>query len=99
MTIAVVPLIATPAQTLAIQLGGQSCRLAVYQKAFGVFVDVYVNDALVIGGVIARNLDRMVRSAYLGFVGDLYFFDTAGVDDPLYPGFGSRYVLIYDDLQ
>jgi len=97
MTRRVVPLLPTPSQELAIPLGGQACQLRVYAKAFGVYVDVFVNDALVIGGVVSRNLTRVVRSRYLGFVGDLYFVDTAGEDDPTVAGLGSRFVLVYDD--
>lgn len=93
----IIPLVATPAQTLSIALGGQSVRLNVSQKAFGLFVDVYVSDALIIGGVLARNMARIVRSQYLGFIGDLYFFDTQGELDPTYGGLGSRFVLIYDE--
>lgn len=91
----IVPLAAVPAQTLSIELGGQQCRLAVRQKATGMYVDLYVNDALIIGGRIARNLARIVRSSYLGFAGDLAFFDTAGKTDPTYDGLGTRYVLLY----
>jgi len=97
MTRRIVPLLPTPAQELSIPLGGQPCQLRVYAKALGLYVDVFVNDALVIGGVIARNLNRIVRSEYLGFTGDLYFLDTAGNNDPQIAGLGSRYVLVYDD--
>jgi hypothetical protein len=92
-----IPLEPTPAQTLTIALAGQNVRLIVSQKAFGLFVDVFVNDALVIGGVLARNLARIVRGKYLGFVGDIYFYDTQGMSDPAYAGLGSRYTLLYDD--
>jgi hypothetical protein len=91
----VIPLAAVPAQTLSIELGGQQCRLVVRQKATGLYVDLYVNDALILGGRVARNLDRLVRAAYLGFKGDMAFFDTAGKSDPTYDGLGSRYVLLY----
>ena len=97
MTRRIVPLLPTPAQELSIPLGGQPCQLRVYAKAFGIYVDVFVNDALVIGGVVARNLTRIVRSGYLGFTGDLYFVDTTGNDDPAVAGLGGRFVLIYDD--
>ena len=97
MTRQIVPLIATPSQALAIPLGGQPCQLRVYAKAFGLFVDVYVNDALIVGGVVARNLETIVRSKYLGFSGDLYFVDRAGRDDPRFESLGSRFALIYDD--
>ena len=93
----VVPLVVTPAQTLSITLAGQQVRLNVSQKTFGMFVDVFLNGALIIGGVWARNMTQIVRGVYLGFAGDLYFFDTQGVSDPSYDGLGSRYVLLYDD--
>ena len=53
-----------------------------YENINPVFVDLYVNDALIIGGVLARNETRIVRDAYLGFVGDLAFVDTQGSADP-----------------
>lgn len=90
-----VPLQAVPNQTFQIQLAGQACTLDVYQLAFGLFVDLYVAGALVIGGVIAENLNRIVRSAYLGFGGDFVFFDTQGASDPVYTGLGGRYQLVY----
>lgn len=91
----VVPLIATPSQNVSVGLGGQSCLLKVYQKNYGLFMDVYVDDVLVIGGVIAENLNRIVRSEYLGFIGDFCFFDTQGLTDPVYTGLGARFQLFY----
>lgn len=92
----VVPLVAVPAQTLSIALGGQVVRVTVTQKTLGVFVDVYLNDVLVVGGVQARNLVKIIREHYRGFIGDLYFFDTQGTSDPEYTQLGARYVLLYD---
>ncbi len=96
MTQSIIPLVATAAQTLTATLSNQRVRLVVYEKAFGLYVDVYLNDALVIGGVVARNLTRIVRSIYLGLIGDFYFFDTQGADDPEYTALGSRFLLIYE---
>lgn len=93
----IVPLAAVPSQTVTVRLGDQPCALHVYQKSTGVFVDVYVNSALIIGGVAARNGARIVRDAYLGFVGDLAFVDTQGTSDPQYAGLGSRWILAYVD--
>lgn len=59
------------------------------------FLDLYVANSLIIGGVICENANRIVRSSYLGFVGDLAFFDTQGEEDPIYTGLGSRWVLDY----
>lgn len=97
MTYQLIPLEPVASQTVTTTLGGQRVRLDVYQKAFGLFVNVYANDVLVIGGVIARNLTRVVRSTYLGFAGDFFFYDTQGELDPYYDGLGSRYVLLYTD--
>lgn len=93
-----VPLKPVPNQSTQVVLGGQSCVLHVYQLAYGLFVDVEVNDQLVVAGVICQNLNRVVRSLYLGFSGDLTFWDTAGTDDPqdpVYTGLGARFVLLY----
>jgi hypothetical protein len=91
----VVPLNPVPAQTLLVLLANQSCRLNVYQKRTGLFVDLYVNNVEIVVGVIAEDANRIVRSAYLGFIGDLAFFDTLGSSDPVYTGLGSQYVLMY----
>ncbi len=91
----VVPAQAIPNQQFQIGLGGQAVQLNVYQYAYGLFMDVYVNGSVIIAGVICENLNRIVRSAYLGFVGDFVWFDTQGMDDPMYTGIGSRWLLIY----
>jgi hypothetical protein len=94
----VIPLRAIPSQIVSISLAGQPCRIAVYQKSTGLFCDLYANDALIIGGVICLNANLIVRDAYLGFIGDLSFFDTQGEDDPDYTGLGSRWLLSYVEL-
>ena len=90
-----VPIQAVANQTLQVQLGTQACSLNIYQQTYGLYVDVYVNNVLIIAGVIAENLNRIVRSVYLGFVGDFAFVDTQGSSDPIYTGLGDRYQLIY----
>lgn len=101
MTLEVVPLQAVPSQIVSANLGNQNCQLRVYQRGDYVFMDIYVNNALIIGGVICQNLNRVVRGAYLGFAGDFVFYDTEGNADPVYTGLGVRFQLMYipaDDL-
>lgn len=86
----IIPLQATPSQVLTVQLGLQTCQLAIYQKTTGLFIDVLVNDVLIIGGVLCENLNRIVRSVYLGFIGDLTFIDNQGAADPVYTGLGGE---------
>lgn len=92
----IVPLQAIPNQTVTVTLNGQVCQIDVYQTVGGLFVDLYVSNTLIIGGVIAETNNRIVRSTYLGFVGDLAFVENVnGVGDPNYAGLGTTWSLAY----
>lgn len=91
----IVPTKALPNQTLQIQLGTQACQIVLFQTSYGIFINLYVSGVLIIGGVRCENLNRIVRSLYLGFSGDLVFYDTQGTDDPIYTGVGTRFLLVY----
>ena len=92
----IIPISDLPSQTLRVQLNGQNCGISIYQKSTGLFLNLSINNALIIGGVICQNLNRVVRDSYLGFIGDLMFSDTQGKDDPFYTGgLGSRFLLMY----
>lgn len=96
-----IPLLDVPSQTLNVTLSGQYTTLNIWSRTTGMYMDVYVNNALIIASVICQNLNPIVRNAYLGYLGDFLFFDTQGTSDPRSPGLGSRYLLIYvspDDL-
>lgn len=101
----IVPVRAVASQVLTVQLSNQSTRLAIYSKPIptggaSLYMDVSVNDALIIGGVLCLQNVAIVRTAYLGFVGDFAFYDTqpdplAGPQDPDYTGIGARWPLYY----
>lgn len=91
----IIPITDTYSQTLTVTLAGQSCRIAIYTKSTGLFCDIYVDDILIIGGVICLDRVKIVRGTYLGFIGDLMFSDTQGAADPVSPGLGSRFLLCY----
>ncbi len=91
----IIPLQPVPSQVVSVALAGQACQIAVRQRDNGLYVDVSVNNAAIITNVVARNLNRIVRSLYLGFVGDLTFIDNQGTDDPDYLGLGGRWSLAY----
>ncbi len=59
------------------------------------FLDLYLSGTLVISGALCLDRNPVVRSVYLGFTGDLMFYDTEGTSDPTYAGVGSRYLLAY----
>lgn len=91
----VVPVQSVANQTFNVAISGQNATLNIYQKLSGLYMDVLVNDAPIISGVICENLNRIVRSLYLGFVGDFVWLDTQGASNPSYSELGSRYVLVY----
>lgn len=95
----IVPLEAVPSQSIKTTLASQVVEIDLYQRRYGLFIDVYVNGVLEVGAVICQNLNRIIRSDYLnqsaGFSGDLVFQDTQGSSDPDYTGLGARYQLIY----
>lgn len=98
-----VPVTDTASQTLQAQLANQSFTLNVYQKSAApnysngpaIYMDVLINGVIVLGGIVCWNLNRLIRNAYFGVVGDFCWVDTQGTNDPTTPGLGSRYQLIY----
>ena len=91
----IVPVQAVANQTLQVQLNGQTCTLNLYQTNYGFFQDIYVGTSLIIAGVLWENLNRIVRSIYLGFEGDFVWVDLQGFTDPVFTGLGSQYQLVY----
>lgn len=92
----IIPIQSLANQTLTCYLGGQQTSLNIYQKSTGMFMDVYVGNTLIIGGVICLNQRNIVRDAYLGFIGDFFWVDTYGTgSDPTYTGLGTQFQLWY----
>jgi len=103
----IIPLRPLPSQIVTVSLANQTSKIVLSQKqaisststpGTPMFLDLYVNDELIIGGVVCENLNRIVRNAYLGFVGDLCFIDNQGDTSPFYTGLGTRYQLVYLEL-
>ncbi len=90
-----IPIQPVPSQITKVVLGAQNCQILIYQKPQGMFVDINVNGADVVTGVIARDAVPLVCREYAGFSGNLVFIDTQGNGDPVYEGLGSRYSLVY----
>lgn len=90
-----IPVQPLPSQVMNITLANQNCTIKLYQLSTGLYCDLHVGSELIIGGVICENLNRIVRDLYLGFVGDLGFYDMQGTDNPYYTGLGTRFIFIY----
>ena len=90
-----IPLQAIPNQVLNTIVGGQYVQINLYQKDQGLFMDVNANSVEICSGVICLNEVRIVREKYQGFIGNLLFYDTQGLSDPVYTGLDGRYQLLY----
>ena len=95
MAFQVIPITAVPSQNFTILLGTQNCALNIYQLSTGLYCDIVADQNTIVTAMICLNLVGLVREAYLGFSGQLFFYDTEGIDDPYYTGLGSRFQLVY----
>lgn len=91
-----VPLQAVPNQTLAVTLLRQPVQIAVRQNGANVYFDLLSKGEYVVRSRICRDRQRLLLNAqYRGFLGEFAFVDTQGGTDPVFTGFGSRYLLVY----
>lgn len=95
MTFQIIPITAVGSQSFTVLLGSQQCAINVYQLSTGLYCDLVVNNNPIVSTMLCLNLVGLVREAYLGFTGQLFFYDTQGTNDPDYSGLGARYQLVY----
>ncbi len=95
MTYQLIPLTQVGSQAFTISLSSQQCNINVYQLSTGLYCDIVANQTNIVTTMLCLNLVGLVREAYLGFTGQLFFFDTQGTSDPDYSGLGTRYQLVY----
>jgi hypothetical protein len=91
-----IPIQAVPSQIILCVLSNQNVQIAIYLKAGNLFVDINSNGVDMCVGCLALNgvpLDAC--NSWDGFQGNLYLIDTQGLEDPIYTGLGSRWLLVY----
>lgn len=66
-----------------------------YVSVTVMFLDLYLNDTLLIGGCLVRDGVGIVQNSYFGFVGEIAIEDTEGNSDPIISGLGTRFRLTY----
>ena len=93
--ISAIPMLPFPAQTLAVQLGGQLAQITTYQKRTGMFLDLVVNNVPIVSGAACLDRTPILRNAYSSFVGNLAFVDTQGASDPTFDGLADRFALVW----
>ena len=92
-----VPLEPVPAQEFGISLSGQAYTLFIYQRDNTVYADLSDEQGYIFSGVKALDRVGLKSSEYLRLPGQLWFEDQAGEDNPVYEGFGSRFLLYYGE--
>lgn len=90
-----IPIQQIPDQEFEITLGGQECKIHIYQRFRYCYMDLESDDKVLFQGKICLNNVNLVEESYLGFNGQLKFIDTQGESDPYYTGFNERWYLIY----
>ena len=89
-----IPLEPNPSQVVKAILADQQVQLFLYQKPEGLFIDINLNGTDISTGILCLNA-VMLAVNYSGFLGNLFFIDTQGSNDPTYDGIGTRYFLVY----
>ena len=93
--IAEIPLIAIPAQRLAVILDNQECIIHVYTRGERLYMDLEAEGVTVFSGSLCCNRVNCKFAGYLPFKGGLYFVDNLGEEPPRYDGLGSRWSLLF----
>lgn len=107
----IIPIQPIASQIIPVVLNNQQTQLNIRQQSTGLFMDVLLNNALVIGGVYCANRNLIVLSQYLGYSGDFIFVDISSSvaavtngeininvtlgTDPYYTGLGTQFLLYY----
>lgn len=91
----IIPVQAVPNQTFSILLAGQSCQITLSTRLYGLYFSLSVNNEPLVSNIVCQDRNPLIRYPYYGFIGDFFFIDTQGADDPVYSAFGSRYLFEY----
>ncbi len=92
----IIPTNKYPNQYLTVILNKQKCQIAIKQKTTGVFVDIIVDDKVMVIGQIVLDRVPILFEDYRGFVGSIEFNDTQKQENPDFSGFNGRFLLIYN---
>lgn len=94
-TLNIINLAKTPSQSFKINLAMQQCELKIYQKGDYVYCDLTLDEVVQWTGVKCKTGVLIKPVDYVAFKGNLRFRDLQGDEDPVYMGFGDRWVLEY----
>lgn len=93
MKIHTIPILNEPSQTLTVRLGNQTVDIALTMRLGNLYADVRANGKDVVNGRVCLNQEPIIKESFRPFVGELYFEDLQGNENPVYGGLGRRFVL------
>lgn len=97
MGISTIPLKAVPSQSVNIGLAGQPCTIALAEIGGRQYLSLSINGSVICRNVLVVNRSAIIRAAYTGFIGELAAIDTQGDEAPQYSGWGTRWLLAFND--
>ena len=93
--IAEIPLVAVPAQSLAVILDTQEFVIHVYTRGERLYMDLEADGTTVFTGSLCCNRVNCKFAGYLPFRGGLYFIDNLSEEHPRHEGLGARWSLLF----
>jgi len=99
MTYTIIPLQQQANQQFSCILDGQSATIELETTDYGLFMTAAYNGVSVAASRLCLDRTNINSAGYLGLPQALFFADLQGQTDPVWTGFGTRYVLCYGNPQ
>lgn len=90
-----IPLRKVPSQQVSALLGNQPITIGLRELKGRQYLSASLNGEVLCSNVLVVDRSPIVRTAYKGFIGDLYCVDTQGSESPNYTGWSDRWQLVY----
>jgi hypothetical protein len=97
MSYTIIPVQPIANQTFSCVLDGQSAVIQLETTDYGLYMTVAYNGVSVASSRLCLDRTDINLARYNGLPQALFFADTQGTTDPVYTGFGTRYLLCYGD--
>jgi len=97
MAVVQIPLKPIPSQSVNVVLAGQPCTIELRQLGGRQYLGLSINGRVICRNVLVVNRSAIIRAKYTGFIGELAAIDTQGDDAPIYTGWGTRWLLAFND--
>ena len=94
-----IPLQQRANQDFSCVLDGQQALITLETTDYGLFMTAAYNGVSIASSRLCLDRTNINSAGYLGLPQALFFADLQGQTDPVWTGFGTRYVLCYGNPQ